>query len=71
MSSNTPRISRKLLIAIKLSDQRAYKIAQQAGLHPSTLSKLICGIEHVKPNDVRVIALGKVLGVPVSECFEL
>ncbi len=62
-------LSKKLRDAIKLSAP-AYKIAQKAGLHYSTLSKLVCGIELIKPNDERVIAVGRVLGIPEYECFE-
>jgi hypothetical protein len=63
-------ISQKLKNTIRLSDKRHYLIAHQAGLHPSTLSRLICGIENVRPKDDRVIRLGKVLGVPEEECFQ-
>ena len=62
-------ISKKLRTAIKLHAP-AYKIANQAGIHHSTLSKLLCGIEHVKPNDPRVIAVGRVLGIGAADCFE-
>jgi hypothetical protein len=48
----------------------AYRIALKAGIHHSTLSKLLCGIEIIKPNDPRVIAVAEVLGVPTEECFE-
>lgn len=41
-------ISQKLKAAVKLSDLPAYKIAQQANLDPSTLSKLICGIAKIR-----------------------
>ena len=63
-------ISYTMRAAIKLGDTPAYKIAQQAGINPATLSKLMCGIIPVKENDPRVIAVGKVLGIPASECFE-
>lgn len=63
-------ISRKLKIAIKLGDEPAYKIAQRAGMNPCTLSKLLCGIEQPKPNDPRVISVGKILGLEPKECFE-
>ena len=63
-------ISRLLINSIKLSDRRAYRIAHDAGLHPSTLSRLLNGIEIPHKNDSRVIAIGRVLGIPTSECFE-
>ena len=63
-------ISKKLKEAIKLSDDRSYEIAHQAKLDPSTLSKLMCGIAKIKPQDTRVIAVGRVLDIPPDECFQ-
>ena len=63
-------ISSRLMREIKLNPKRAYQIAHDAKVHPSTLSKILCGIEKVKPNDQRVIAIGKVLGLTPDECFE-
>ena len=62
-------INQKLRNTVKLSDKKAYEIAHKAGLHPSTLSRIICGIEKVKPGDPRVIAIGRVLGFSEDECF--
>ena len=64
------QVSRLLFNAVRLDRRRAYRIAQAAGLHPSTLSRLVNGIERVKPNDSRVIAIGRVLGIPPVECFD-
>ena len=63
-------ISQKLRETVKLSEQRAYQIAHAANMHPSTLSRIICGIERVRPNDPRVIAIGRVLGLHKKELFE-
>jgi transcriptional regulator with XRE-family HTH domain len=63
-------LSEKLRAAIKLNPVPAYKIAHAAGLDPSTLSKLMCGITKVKPEDPRVLKVGKILGVPPHQCFE-
>lgn len=63
-------VSQKLIAAIKLNPMPAYKIAWSAGLNPTMLSKLINGIEKPKPNDQRIINVGKVLGVPAIECFQ-
>ena len=63
-------VSQKLRVAIKLGDEPAYKVAQKAGIDPTTLSKLMCGIVKVKQGDPRVLAVGKVLGIPDEECFE-
>lgn len=63
-------VSHKLIAAIKLGNEPAYKIAQEAGLDPSTLSKIICGITKVKIGDKRVIAVGQLLGISEKDCFE-
>ena len=63
-------VSHKLIAALKLGDEPAYKIAQKAGLDPSTLSKIICGITKVKIGDKRVIAVGQLLGISEKDCFE-
>jgi len=49
---------------------RNYVIAHAAGLHPSTLSKLINGIELVKPGDQRVLRVAEIVGLSPEECFE-
>jgi hypothetical protein len=63
-------ISEKFKVSIKLSPKPAYLIAQEAGIDPSVLSKIICGIITIKPYDLRVIEVGKVLGIPADECFK-
>ena len=63
-------VNEKLKIAIKLGDKPAYKVAQEADLDPSTLSKLMCGIVRVKKGDPRVLAVGRVLGIPPEDCFQ-
>jgi hypothetical protein len=63
-------VSQKLISAIKLSPVPAYKIAWSAGINPTMLSKLINGIEKPRPSDPRIIAVGKVLGIPAEECFQ-
>ena len=63
-------VSQKLRAAIKLGPVPAYKVAQEAGLDPSTLSKLLCGIVRVKSGDPRITAVAKVVGVPENECFD-
>ncbi len=64
-----PRLSRQFRVALKLADRPAYRIAVEAGVNPSTLSKLLCGIEPVRHDDPRVIAVGAVLGIPSERCF--
>ena len=63
-------ISRQFLIRLKLHEQPAYKIAQRAGVNANTLSRLINGIDPVKPQDERIISVGQVIGLLPSECFE-
>ena len=63
-------INKKLKVAIFLNSKKAYQIAHEAGINPSTLSKLLNGIERVKPGDPRVLAVGKVLGLSPRECFQ-
>jgi len=63
-------ISRKLRETIKLSNMKAYEIAHQAQIHPSTLSRILNGIENVRFGDSRVLRIAKVLGLKPYECFE-
>ena len=63
-------VSKKLKEAVKLNPIPAYKIAQRAGVNPSTLSHLLLGITATKTNDPRIIAVGKLIGIPESECFD-
>ena len=44
--------------------------AKQAGVNPNVLSRLINGIDPVKPQDERIISVGQVIGLAPSECFE-
>ncbi len=64
------KVSERLWAAIKTSRQPAYRIAQEVGVHPSWLSKAVNGIERVKPGDPRIIAVGRIVGVPAGECFD-
>jgi transcriptional regulator with XRE-family HTH domain len=63
-------ISRKLKEAVKLSELKGYQIAHCAGLRPSTLSRIINGIDEVKPGYPRVTWIAKVLGLKPEDCFE-
>jgi hypothetical protein len=66
----TMGVTEELINAVKLAPKRAYKIAHEAGLHPSTLSRIVCGIERVKADDPRVLRLAEVLGIPPERCFD-
>ena len=63
------KVSQQFLIRLKLHESPAYKLAQQAGVDPNTLSRLINGIDPVRPGDQRIVAVGRVLGVPAAQCF--
>lgn len=63
-------LSQQFLIRLKLNDLPAYKIAQQAGVNPTTLSRLINGIDRVRLDDSRIIAVGEIMGLARWECFE-
>ena len=62
--------SQQFLIRLKLHESPAYKIAQEAGINPNTLSRLINGIDPVRHGDERIVAVGQVIGLSPSECFE-
>lgn len=64
------KLSRQFLIRLKLHEFPAYKIAQLAGVNPNTLSRLINGIDPLKPEDPKILAVGEVLGLKASDCFE-
>ena len=63
------KVSRTFLIRLKLSDNPAYRTAQQANVNTNWLSRAINGIEPVKPGDKRIIAVGRILGLAPEECF--
>ncbi len=64
------KVSERFLIRLKLNELPAYRIAQQAGVNPNTLSRLINGIDPIKAGDQRIIAVGQIMGLGPTECFE-
>jgi hypothetical protein len=54
---------------VKLHDTPAYKLAQKAGIDPVVLSKLMNNIIQPKPNDPRILALAKIIGLDPGDCF--
>jgi hypothetical protein len=64
------KLSREFIIGIKLNELPAYRIAQRAGIHPNTLSKMIKGAERIRPADERVLSVAAVLGLQADACFE-
>lgn len=63
-------VSRKFIIAVKMSERPAWKIAYAAGIHPNVLSKIMSGAVRIQPDDARVIRVGEILGLSADECFE-
>ncbi len=64
------RISETFIIRLKLHSEPAYRIAQMGGVNPTTLSKLITGAEPIRPNDDRILRVGRILGLEPDEVFE-
>jgi transcriptional regulator with XRE-family HTH domain len=63
------RPSRDLIIAVKLADRPAWRIAVEAGISPTTLSRLISGSLRPRPNDPRLLRVAEILGVPKDRVF--
>ena len=62
-------LSTQFRTRLVFSGEPAYRIAIRAGVHPSTLSKILHGAERVRPDDPRVIRVGKEIGLSATECF--
>ena len=65
------KVSATFIIRLKLHSDPAYRIAQMAGVNPTTLSKLINGAEPVRPDDDRILRVGRILGLEPEEVFDL
>ncbi len=63
------QVSRRFIRAVREAPVRQYLIAHAAGLHPSTLSRILNGIDDVRENDRRVLAVARVLKLRPAECF--
>jgi hypothetical protein len=59
-------VSKKFIVALKLNPMPAYKIAWNAGINPTMLSKLIRGIEKPKHQDSRIISVGELSVCPMA-----
>ena len=64
------KISQTFIIRLKLHSDPAYRIAQMAGVNPTTLSKLIHGAEPIRQADERILRVGRILGLAPEEVFE-
>jgi len=65
-----PSLSKRFKIEVKLNEKPAYRLAQLAEVNPNDLYKLMAGIAKPKVNDIRILKVGKVLGLSSEECFE-
>jgi len=64
--------SRRFVTALKLHPEPAYRLAWRANppVHPNTLSKLVSGYLRPREGDIRIVAVGRELGLTPEECFE-
>lgn len=53
----------------RASGTRQADIAARAGLHPTTVSKIINALEPIQPGDERVLRLARVLGISPLDAF--
>jgi hypothetical protein len=63
-------VSARFVEALQRHHERAYRLWRRAGVDPTTGSKLIHGAALVRPNDPRIIAVGRELGLAPDQCFE-
>jgi transcriptional regulator with XRE-family HTH domain len=63
------RPSRAFLVALKLGPRPAWKVAREAGVSPTTLSRLVSGYSRTRPNDPRLLAVARVLGLSADQTF--
>jgi hypothetical protein len=66
----TMRVSRELVAAVKLADRPAWRIAVEAGINPTVLSRLLSGYQRPRPGDPRLLRVAEILGVPRERVFE-
>lgn len=62
-------LSQIFISALKLSPTPQWRLAVEAGLHPSTLSKYCIGYLRAKPGDPRLVSIGQRLGLKPEEVF--
>ena len=63
------KLSQDFLISLRFADQPQYKVAQAAGINPTTLSKLVNGITPIKENDPKILRVAEVLNVKPEQIF--
>lgn len=62
-------LSREFLIRLKLSKIPQWRIAQKARISPSMLSGWVSGLRPVRRGDLKVLRVGKLLGLSEHEVF--
>ena len=63
-------VSAQFKDALKRHPWPAYRLWRRHDVDPTTGSKLLNGAVVVLPNDPRIIAVGRDLGLTPAECFE-
>lgn len=63
-------LSRRFIEAVKLSTTPAYRLALNAGIHPTLLSKWVIGAQPARKGDERLIRIGRLLGLEPHEVFQ-
>ena len=63
-------VSREFKARLKLANRPAYRIATEAGVNPTTLSKIVHGAEIISMGDERVCKVARILGLPEDKAFE-
>lgn len=71
-NSHAPQahLSRRFYEAVKLSSERACRLAVQADLDPATFSKMLHRVRKVRTNDPRILKIARALRVNKSELFD-
>ncbi len=62
-------LSKKFIERLKLWPEPQYRVAIQAKIHPSLLSKWVIGAQPIAAGDDRAIRVGKILGLKLNEIF--
>jgi len=63
------RVTDNFKARLWLDNRKAWKIAVEAGVNPTVLSRIVGGHEKLRANDDRVVRIGKILGLSPDQCF--
>ena len=64
------QVSQTFIVRLTLHSEPAYRVAQMASVNPTTLSKLINGAEPIRPDDDRILRVGRILGLEPDQVFD-